>query len=35
VIVLKGGRVEAWGRLDDLLPRSAELRELWHTEADS
>lgn len=34
IIVLKGGQVEAQGRLDDLLASSAELRELWRTEKD-
>lgn len=34
IIVLKDGRVEAQGRLDDLLGSSAELRELWRTEKD-
>ena len=32
IIVLKGGHIEAQGRLDDLLASSAELRELWRTE---
>jgi ATP-binding cassette subfamily B protein len=34
IIVLKAGHIEAQGRLDDLLARSTELRELWHTEKD-
>ena len=34
IIVLKGGRVEAEGRLDELLASSAELREVWRTEKD-
>jgi ATP-binding cassette subfamily B protein len=32
IIVLKAGRIEAQGRLDDLLASNAELRELWSTE---
>lgn len=34
IIVLKAGRVEAQGRLADLLVSSPELRELWRTEKD-
>lgn len=34
IVVLKDGRVEAQGRLNDLLVRSAELRDLWLTEKD-
>lgn len=34
IIVLKAGRVETQGRLDDLLASSAELRELWRSEKD-
>lgn len=34
IVVLKAGRVEAQGRLADLLAHSAELRELWRTERE-
>lgn len=30
IIVLKEGQVEAEGKLDELLARSAEMQELWH-----
>ncbi|HLO15079.1 MAG TPA: ABC transporter ATP-binding protein, partial [Anaerolineales bacterium] len=33
IIVLKDGRVEAEGRLADLLERSAEMKELWKQES--
>jgi ATP-binding cassette, subfamily B, bacterial len=35
IIVLKEGRVEAAGRLDDLLETSAEMRRLWTGELDA
>jgi len=35
IIVLKAGRIEAQGRLNDLLASSAELRELWRTKDES
>jgi ATP-binding cassette, subfamily B, bacterial len=35
IIVLKNGRVEAQGKLEELLASSAELRELWHSETAS
>jgi ABC-type multidrug transport system ATPase subunit len=32
IIVLKDGRIEDEGALDDLLTRSAEMQRLWHGE---
>jgi ATP-binding cassette, subfamily B, bacterial len=34
ILVLKNGRVEAEGRLDDLLETSEEMRRLWHGEIE-
>ena len=32
IIVLKDGRLEAEGRLDELLAKSEEMQRLWHGE---
>ena len=34
IIVLKDGKVEAEGRLDDLLQTSEEMRRLWQGDVD-
>jgi ATP-binding cassette subfamily B protein len=34
IIVMKDGRVEAEGTLDDLLERSAEMQRLWRGEVE-
>jgi ATP-binding cassette subfamily B protein len=32
IVVMKNGRLEAIGKLDDLLKTSAEMQYLWHGE---
>jgi ATP-binding cassette subfamily B protein len=34
ILVLKAGRIEAQGRLDDLLAASLEMQRLWHGQGD-
>ena len=34
VIVLRDGRIEAEGRLDDLLESSEEMQRLWHGDVE-
>jgi len=35
IIILKEGKVEAEGRLDDLLERCEEMQRLWHGELEA
>ena len=35
IIVLKDGRIDDQGRLDDILQRNEEMRKLWRTDDNS